>query len=98
MRTSDEAFAATWASWSEAERAEYEAAGAEAELALRAAELVYQARTAAGMTQAELARAMGVSQSHVSALEGGGTVPTLRTLAKVARAPHQHLSLDLLPA
>ncbi|MFT4187442.1 MAG: helix-turn-helix transcriptional regulator [Aeromicrobium sp.] len=68
------------------ERAEFERASVEADLALDLAQAIYDARQAAGMTQAQLAEAMGVSQSHVSALEGGGGIPTLTTLAKVARA------------
>ena len=95
MRTYDEAFAETWQKWTPEQRAEFEAAGDEAELSLLLAEIVYRARTEAGMTQAELARAMGVSQSHVSALEGGGVVPTIRTLAKVAKATRRHLRIEL---
>lgn len=95
MKTSDEVFAEVAATWTPEQRAEYEQAGEDVELALHLAELVYQARTEAGMTQADLARAMGVSQSHVSALEGGGAVPTVRTLARVAKATRRHLRIDL---
>lgn len=44
------------AAMSEAERAEYDAAAIEAEARLQLAELVYGARTAAGLSQTELAR------------------------------------------
>ena len=86
------------AEWTPEQKTQYEAAGAEAELSLRMAEMVWQARTDAGLTQAQLAARMGVSQSHISALEGGGTVPTLATLAKVAAAVGCHVDVELVPS
>jgi len=85
------------AKWTPDEKAQYEAAGAEAELGLRMAEMVWQARTDAGLTQAQLASRMGVSQSHISALEGGGTVPTLATLARIAAAVGRRVDVELVP-
>jgi ribosome-binding protein aMBF1 (putative translation factor) len=84
-------------SWTPEQKAQYEAAGAEAELGLRMAEMVYQARTEAGLTQAQLAARMGVSQSHISALEGGGTVPTLATLTRIASAVGRRVDVELIP-
>lgn len=78
-----------------AERAEFDAAGESTELAFRLAELVYDARTRAGLSQTELARRMGTSQSVISTIEGGGQVPTVAMLIRVARATGQHLQLDL---
>ena len=49
-------------------------------------DLVYRLRTDAGLTQAELARRMGTTQSAIARMEGGGTRPTLETLEKVATA------------
>jgi transcriptional regulator with XRE-family HTH domain len=49
-------------------------------------DLVYRVRTDAGLTQAQLAKRMGTTQSAVARLEGGGTRPTLETLEKVASA------------
>jgi transcriptional regulator with XRE-family HTH domain len=48
--------------------------------------LVYQLRTEAGLTQAELAQRMGTTQSAIARMEGGGTRPTLETLEKLAVA------------
>lgn len=48
--------------------------------------LVYRLRTDAGLTQAELARRMGTTQSAIARMEGGGTRPTLETLEKLASA------------
>jgi ribosome-binding protein aMBF1 (putative translation factor) len=94
MRTSTESFNAKWEKWDDDQRAEYMTARAEAELAFDLAEQVYQARTGAGMTQAQLAQAMGVSQSHVSTLEGGGIVPTVKTLERIARATNRRLRVE----
>ena len=55
----DEALAAMSAH----EREEYDAAAIEAEARLQLAELVYDARTAAGLSQTELARRAGTRQS-----------------------------------
>ncbi len=48
--------------------------------------LVYRLRTAAGLTQADLAHRMGTTQSAIARMEGGGTRPTLATLEKLAVA------------
>ena len=91
----DEAREARLAAMSAAERAEYDAAAIEADLALDLAQLVYDARTAAGLSQTELARRMGTSQAAISQIEGGGQVPTVATLARVARATGQPLQINL---
>ena len=50
------------------------------------ADLVYEARGAAGLTQADLAAHIGIRQGYVSALERGERVPTVSTLARAAEA------------
>lgn len=45
-----------------------------------------QARAAAGLSQAELAERVGVSQQQVAKLESSKANPSLDTLAKVAKA------------
>ncbi|MCQ9367141.1 helix-turn-helix domain-containing protein [Brevibacterium sp. 91QC2O2] len=75
------------------ERAEFDVASDVAELSLDLAQAIYDARHEAGMTQAQLAAAMGVTQSYISNLEGGGSLPTLKTLARVARSTGGHLSV-----
>ena len=53
------------------EHAEYEAAYAEAERAGRLGELAYALRAAAGLSRAELAARMGVSEDQVARAEEG---------------------------
>ncbi|MGO1316643.1 MAG: helix-turn-helix domain-containing protein [Cellulomonadaceae bacterium] len=69
-----------------AERAEYDAAAIEAEARLQLAELVYNARTAAGLSQTELARRAGTRQSVISAIENGAQAPGGVMLARIAHA------------
>ena len=74
------------AAMTDAERAEYDAAAIEAEMRLQLAELVYNARTGAGLSQAELARRAGTRQSVISAIENGAQAPGGVTLARIALA------------
>lgn len=60
------------------ERARFDVAEAEEEARLQVAELVYAARTRAGLTQAELARRMGTQQSVISAARTVGGFPLSR--------------------
>ena len=80
------------------ERARFDAAEAEEEARLQLAELVYAARTRAGLTQAELARRMGTQQSVISAVENGGRVPSVSTLWRIARALDLRLTIDMAAA
>jgi transcriptional regulator with XRE-family HTH domain len=52
----------------------------------RAASMIREARLQAGLTQAELATRLGVSQSAVAKLEREGSNPTVRTLDRTLRA------------
>lgn len=54
------------------------------------------ARQAAGLTQAELARRVGVSQQQVAKLERPGANPSIATLSKVADALGVRIELDLV--
>jgi ribosome-binding protein aMBF1 (putative translation factor) len=58
-----------------AERAEYDAAAVQAEARLQLAELVYNARTVAGLSQTELARRAGTRQCVQHAQRGHGHGP-----------------------
>jgi DNA-binding XRE family transcriptional regulator len=49
-------------------------------------EAMITARIAAGLTQEELAKRMGTTQSAIARLEGGKISPSLETLYKYARA------------
>jgi len=84
--THDEARAARLAAMTPAERAEYDAALIESDLALELAQLVYDTRKAAGLSQAELARRMGTSQSTISQIENAGQVPSVAMLRRLAKA------------
>ena len=70
----------------EAERAEYNRAAIETEARLQLAELVYNARAAAGISQTELARRAGTRQSVISAIENGAQAPGGVMLARIAHA------------
>ena len=50
------------------------------------ARAIISARAHAGLSQAELAARMATSQPFVARLESGRTLPSLRTLLKVAEA------------
>lgn len=53
----------------------------------RLIEALVRARTAAKLTQAELARPLGATQSAIARLEGGGVSPSLATLRRYAKRP-----------
>lgn len=72
---------------------EYDRAYAAATLAGELAELVYNVRTRAGLTQTELARRMGTTQSSIARIESGGSLPTIDMLARLARATRTPLRL-----
>jgi transcriptional regulator with XRE-family HTH domain len=75
-------------------RREYEAL--EEEYALVAALL--QARTRAGLTQAQVARRMKTTQTAVARLEAGRVKPSTRTLENYAAATGHRLVIELVPA
>jgi uncharacterized protein len=59
--------------------------------------VVREARRAAGLTQAELARRAGVTQSVVSAYESGRREPALSTLVRLVEATGAQLRLTVEP-
>jgi len=61
------------------------------------AKLIKEARVAAGLTQAELARRAGTSQPTVAAYEAGGKVPTVATLERLLRAAGARLDAHREP-
>jgi predicted nucleotidyltransferase/DNA-binding XRE family transcriptional regulator len=62
-----------------------------------AGSVLRRARKAAGLTQAELARRAGVTQSVVSAYEAGRREPALSTLARLIDATGATLQLRVEP-
>jgi ribosome-binding protein aMBF1 (putative translation factor) len=81
------------AAMTETERAEYDAGAIEAEARLQLADLVYNARTGAGLSQTELARRAGTRQAVISAIENGAQAPGGVMLARIAHALGGTLSI-----
>ncbi len=75
-------------------RREYDRIGPEMELAFQLAE----ARRRAGLSQAELAKRMGTSQSTIARLEAGRGLPSSRTLTRFAEATGARVRIQVLPA
>lgn len=73
-------------------RAAYEALEPEFELARS----LLRARRRAGLSQAELARRMGTTQSVVAKLESGRSLPSTRTLHRYAEATRSRLKITLV--
>jgi transcriptional regulator with XRE-family HTH domain len=59
------------------------------------ATLIRRARTEAGLTQAQLAGRLGVTQAALARLESPGTNPTVATLERVLRATGRRLDMRL---
>lgn len=74
-------------------RAEYEAADAEYAII----EALIRARTSAKLSQSELAKRLGTTQSAVARLEGGSVSPSLSTLRRYAEATGSRLQIDIVP-
>ena len=76
----------------------YEQAYHDAGRAMDLAELVYAARTGAGLTQTQLAAAMGTSQSAVAAWENGARTPGIDALERLAAACGKRLHITITAA
>ena len=72
-------------------RAAYDAADAE----YAVIEALIRARSEANLTQAELAKRIGTTQSAVARLEGGRISPSLATLRRYAEATGKKLHVEL---
>lgn len=77
------------------QRQTYEQAYHDAGRAMDLAELVYAARTEAGLTQTQLAAAMGTSQSAVAAWENGARTPGIDALERLAAACGKRLHIAI---
>lgn len=73
-------------------REEYEKADAEFSLI----EELIRARSEAGLSQAELAKRIGTTQSSIARLEGGGVSPSMSTLRRYAQATGRRLEVSLV--
>ena len=56
-----------------------------------------EARARAGLTQAQVAQRMKTTQAVVARLEGGGSMPSTRTLEKFAEATGTRLKISFEP-
>lgn len=83
------------AAMDDTERAAYDAASIEAESRLQLAELVFNARTAVGLSQTELARRAGTRQAVISAIENGAQAPGGIMLERIARALGGTLRIEI---
>lgn len=77
------------------QRKVFDEAYATAGLAMELAETVFRARQAAGLTQTELARRMGTTQSAIAAIESGARTPTVELLDRLARACGGRLTISI---
>ncbi len=74
-------------------RAAYDALGPEFKLA----RLLIEARTSAGLTQAQLATRMKTTQSVIARLESGRVHPSTKTLERIAQATGTRLRISFEP-
>jgi ribosome-binding protein aMBF1 (putative translation factor) len=74
-------------------RREYESLDEEFSLAAA----LIQARGRAGLTQQQVAQRMKTTQAVIARLEGGGSMPSTRTLEKYARATGTRLKITFEP-
>jgi len=70
-------------------KSEYEKLAPEFELA----RIIIEARTKAGLTQAQLAQRMKTTQSVIARLEGGRVHPSTETLERLAKATGSRLKI-----
>ena len=61
---------------------------------MSAAELIRATRRAEGLSQAQLARRLGITQPAVARLEAAGDAVTVETLRRTLRALSRSLALD----
>ena len=69
----------------------------EAGLSMNLAELMFETRVGANMTQAQLAAELGTGQSAVAAWESGAEVPQVDVLERLAQVcgKRLHISIDV---
>lgn len=78
--------------------AEYRQENERTQLANDVAIKVIQFRVANGLSQADLARRLGMRQPNVARLESGDHEPSLKTLALLANVLDQDFSVDVKPS
>lgn len=77
------------------EQEQYLRAYKEAELRTNIAEMVYEGRIRAGLSQTKLAELAGTRQSVISSLENGAQIPQITTLMRIAEALNSPLEIHI---
>lgn len=77
---------------------EFREAYAQADEEYALVEALVRARAAAKLTQADIARRLGTTQSAIARLEGGRVSPSSATLRRYAEAPGTRLTVGLVRA
>lgn len=77
---------------------ELQTAYEEADVEYRVVEALIEARSRAQLSQTELAKRIGTTQSAIARLESGQISPTISTLKRYATATGSRLVIDMLPA
>jgi|SRR5271166_2709884 len=75
----------------------YEAACAALDEEFALAEALIRARSAAALTQADVAKKMGTTQAVIGRLESGRSLPSTRTLQRFAAATGTKLRIAFAP-
>jgi HTH-type transcriptional regulator/antitoxin HipB len=75
-------------------REAYDKISPEMEIAFAIAEARHRAR----LSQVQLAKKLGTSQAAVARWERGNSMPTTKTLRRVAKATDSRLHVELVPA
>jgi len=76
---------------------EFATAWNEAEEEFSIAREIIRARTAAGLSQSDLAEQLNTTQSVVARLESTSHMPSVSTLKRVAKATRSRLKIELVP-
>ena len=76
-------------------RPDYAQAYDKLEVEFTLAHEVIRARTTAQLTQKELAKKMATSQAAIARMESGVSLPSVKTLKKLAEATGTHLRISL---
>ena len=69
----------------------------DARLADELAQKVYDRRMELGLSQTQVAERASMKQPQISRIEGGGTVPTIPLLRRLAHALDADLTINLTP-
>lgn len=95
MKTFAEAQAAKLATFTEAERAEYDVAYEEAGVGIDLAQMFYDVRTGEGLTQTQLAKRMHTTQPAIARIENGAQTPSVPMMSRLAAATGKTLRVQI---